>query len=150
MNKNTSEEEALKEIFQLALQWIAESKNPENLVVEHHSPEELQTLFDFSLKEKAGGNKQLLEDTKEYLKYAVKTSSPMYLNQLFGGFGFPGFVGEVLTALTNTSMYTYEVAPVASIMERKLIDKMISYTGWEVGEGIFTLEAHSQISMLWS
>lgn len=138
MNKYTSEEEVLKEIFQLAQQWISDSRDTDNLVVEHLSPNELQELFDFELKEDAGGNKQLLKEAKEYLKHAVRTSSPMYLNQLFGGFGFPGFVGEVLTALTNTSMYTYEVAPVASIMERKLIEKMISYTGWDSGEGIFT------------
>jgi sulfinoalanine decarboxylase len=138
MNSFTSEEEVLKEIFELSQKWIEESRNAENLVLEHHSPSELQALFDFELKTNAGGNKQLLQDAKDYLKYAVKTASPMYLNQLFGGFGFPGFVGEVLTALTNTSMYTYEVAPVATIMERKLIDKMISYTGWGAGEGIFT------------
>ncbi len=35
-------------------------------------------------------------------------------------------------------MYTYEVAPVATLMEKALIEKMLSFTGWEQGEGIFT------------
>ncbi|MEM9051895.1 MAG: pyridoxal-dependent decarboxylase [Bacteroidota bacterium] len=138
MEKQPSEESTLSEIFELIQRWIDESHDAENPVLDYHSPEELQSKFDFTLQENGGGNRLMLEEIKGYLKYSVKTTNPAYLNQLFGGFGFPGFVGEVITALANTSMYTYEVAPVATIMERKLIDKMISYTGWSGGEGIFT------------
>lgn len=137
MEKQPSEESTLSEIFGLILRWIQESHQGETPVLDYHSPMELQSKFDFTLQEEGGGNRLMLEEIKSYLKYSVKTANPAYLNQLFGGFSFPGFVGEVITALANTSMYTYEVAPVATIMEKKLIDKMISYTGWSDGEGIF-------------
>jgi len=138
MEKQPSEEATLSEIFELVQRWINESLDAETPVIDYCSPEELQSKFDFTLLEKGGGNRKILEEIKNYLKYAVKTGNPAYLNQLFGGFGFPGFIGEVISALTNTSMYTYEVAPVATVMEKKLIEKLVSYTGWSQGEGIFT------------
>ena len=41
-----------------------------------------------------------------------------------------GFLGDVVTSTTNTSMYTYEVAPLATLMELKLIDKMRCLVGY--------------------
>jgi sulfinoalanine decarboxylase len=138
MKKQLAEEATLREIFDLMQNWIDESRNPETSVIKYLAPDELSQKFDFGLREQGGGNEQMLEEVRQYLTYAVKTANPAYLNQLFGGFGFPGFVGELITALTNTSMYTYEVAPVATLMEKALIEKMLSFTGWEQGEGIFT------------
>jgi len=138
MKNQAAEEATLREIFDLMQNWIDESRNPDMPVINYKSPLELSNKLDFGLRKDGGGNEHMLEEVKQYLKYAVRTANPAYLNQLFGGFGFPGFVGELITALTNTSMYTYEVAPVATLMEKALIEKMVSLTGWEQGEGIFT------------
>jgi glutamate/tyrosine decarboxylase-like PLP-dependent enzyme len=138
MKNQAAEEATLREIFDLMQNWIGESRLPDTPVINYLAPEELSKKLDFGLREKGGGNERMLEEVKQYLTYAVRTANPAYLNQLFGGFGFPGFVGELITALTNTSMYTYEVAPVATLMEKTLIEKMISFTGWGQGEGIFT------------
>jgi glutamate/tyrosine decarboxylase-like PLP-dependent enzyme len=71
------------------------------------------------------------------LHYAVRTGHRQFFNQLYGGFSLAGFAGDVVTALTNTSMYTYEVAPVATLMELALIDRMNGHLGFRGGEGIF-------------
>jgi glutamate/tyrosine decarboxylase-like PLP-dependent enzyme len=60
-----------------------------------------------------------------------------FFNQLYAGFNTPAFLGEVFTALTNTSMYTYEVAPVATLVEQELIRKMCRIVGYNDGEGVF-------------
>ncbi len=138
MKKQPAEEATLREIFDLMQNWIDESRNPETPVINYIAPDDLIQKLGFGLRQTGGGNKQMLEEVKQYLTYAVRTANPAYLNQLFGGFGFPGFVGELITALTNTSMYTYEVAPVATLMEKALIEKMLSFTGWGQGEGVFT------------
>jgi glutamate/tyrosine decarboxylase-like PLP-dependent enzyme len=138
MEKQAVEEATLREIYDLMQEWLVMSRNPETPVINYLTPEQLNQRFDFNLKSSGHGHEGMLEEVRNYLSYAVRTSNPSYLNQLFGGFGFPGFVGELITALTNTSMYTYEVAPVATLMEKALIEKMISYTGWAGGEGIFT------------
>lgn len=49
----------------------------------------------------------------------------------------PGLIGEIFTSLTNTSMATYEIAPVATLIEQTLIAEMNSYIGFSQGEGTF-------------
>jgi len=88
-----------------------------------------------------GDSKSTAEDItgiiKKYLRYSVKTGNKQFFNQLYSGFNFPGFLGEIITSLANTSMYTYEVAPVATLMEIELIEKMCSIVGFRNGEGTF-------------
>lgn len=135
MNHNQPEREALAEVFERIHTWISESQSGETPVINYHHPKALAEKLDLKISEDGTGPAGLLEDVETYLQYAVRTSHPGYLNQLFGGFNFPAFIGEVITALTNTSMYTYEVAPVATLMEMELMDKMLSFTGWSTGTG---------------
>ena len=87
------------------------------------------------------GGKSLAElhtDINHYLTYSVKTAHPQYFNQLWGGFNASCFMGDLLTSATNTSMYTYEVAPVATLIEKTLIAKMGKLVGFDHPEGQFT------------
>jgi len=138
MKNPTSDGEALREVFKLVEDWIGESRDSETPVIDYKSPVDLQAELNLNIPEVGRSNSGIIDEINSYLKHAVKTSNPAYLNQLFGGFGFPGFVGEIITALTNTSMYTYEVAPVATLLEKALLEKMISFTEWGSGDGIFT------------
>ena len=107
-------------------------------VVDYHSVNQLKEKIDFSLPDQFGDSKKIFESVELYLKYCVKTGHPQFFNQLWSGFNFPGFVGEVLTALTNTSMYTYEVAPIATLIEESLIQKFLTLIGFpETGGGTF-------------
>lgn len=135
MKNNISEKAALAKVFDLMNDWISESQNTESRVVDYQKPEELKRILQLSISTEGANMDEILAEIQNYLKYAVKTSHPAYLNQLFGGFNFPAFLGELITALTNTSMYTYEVAPVATLMEMSLMEKMLGYTGWESGTG---------------
>ena len=73
----------------------------------------------------------------KYLQYSTKTSSPHFFNQLFSGFSVTAHIGEMLSSITNNSMYTYEMSPVATLMEIELVEKMSSLVGYEKGGGIF-------------
>ena len=70
-----------------------------------------------------------------YLESSVNTTSTRFYNQLFSGFSSMGYLGEVITSLTNQSMYTFEMSPLATLMERKLIEKMASLIGYDDGFG---------------
>ena len=72
-----------------------------------------------------------------YLESSVNTASTRFYNQLFSGFSSMGYLGEVITGLTNQSMYTFEMSPLATLMERKLIEKMASLIGYDDGFGTF-------------
>ncbi|NEN22187.1 glutamate decarboxylase [Cryomorpha ignava] len=135
MKNNTTDKAVLAKVFDLMNDWILESQNPDTPVIDYHKPEELQKILKLNISPEGANIDEILVEIQKYLKYAVKTGHPAYLNQLFGGFNFPAFLGELVTALTNTSMYTYEVAPVATLMEKALMEKMIGYTGWKSGTG---------------
>lgn len=51
-----------------------------------------------------------------------------------------GLLGQVLTSTVHTLMYTFEMAPVFTVMEAKILERMRELVGWTNGEGdgIFT------------
>ena len=106
-------------------------------LIDYKSPDELHNTINFSIAEKGVSESEFLALINKYLDYSVNTNHPQFLNQLYAGFNFPAFIGEIFTALANTSMYTYEVAPVATLIETEMIQLMNSYTGYKNGDGIF-------------
>ncbi len=109
-------------------------------VVHYESAVSLLEKLDLTLAAKGVSDQVLKHDLESFLKYSVRTSHPNFHNQLYGGFNFWAFLGEVLTALMSTSMATFEIAPVATLMEKTLVDKMSSMIGFtkegDRGEGI--------------
>ncbi len=106
-------------------------------VVDYQDPEQLSEKIDLSVDDHPVTEQEFIKLIDDYLHYSVKTGNKQFLNQLYGGFNLPSFIGDVLTSLTNTSMYTYEVAPVASLVEKEMIKLMNSYIGYHQGDGIF-------------
>jgi glutamate/tyrosine decarboxylase-like PLP-dependent enzyme len=79
---------------------------------------------------------QLQQDLQNYLKHAVGTLDPHFMNQLFSGLQPWALAGELLAAVTNTTMATYEASPVATLMERELVGHLCRFAGWHTGDGI--------------
>ena len=101
-------------------------------------PDQLKDQLELALPHQGESLEKLQTSIQDYLKYAVKTSHPAYFNQLWGGFDPACFMGDMLTSATNTSMYTHEVAPVATLIEKTLIAKICSLVGFANPEGQFT------------
>ncbi len=106
-------------------------------VLKYNEPNSLRKVIDFKIKQTGVSENEFLALIEKYLLYSVKTGNKQFFNQLYSGFNFPAFIGEVITALTNTSMYTYEVAPVATTIEKEMIQLMNQYAGFKNGDGIF-------------
>lgn len=107
-------------------------------VVEPSDPKTLKESLSLALPAEGKSLQALNEDISTYLSHAVKTAHPAYFNQLWGGFNAACFMGDVLTSATNTSMYTHEVAPIATLIEKTLIAKMGKLIGFDNLEGQFT------------
>ena len=73
-----------------------------------------------------------------YLDNSVKTAHPQYFNQLWAGQSEPALVGSIIEAIANTSMYTYEVAPVATIIENEMLNVFKSVFGFDSGDAQVT------------
>jgi len=114
-------------------QFFSDSANREQ-VTRSLSPAELKARLSLSLPTEGKPLSALGEDVARYLSYAVKTAHPGYFNQLWGGFQAACFMGDMLTSATNTSMYTHEVAPVATLIEKTLVAKFCELAGFERGK----------------
>ncbi|MEJ2155429.1 MAG: pyridoxal-dependent decarboxylase [Desulfobacteraceae bacterium] len=128
----------LEKVFDLVKQqMISNTGNADKPVVRYLSADALKEEIDLSLPDEGVSGDALFKDIETYLQYSVDTGNRQFVNQLYAGPNFPAFVGEIITALTNTSMYTYEVAPVATLIEMALIGKLNQVVGFEHGDGTF-------------
>ncbi len=129
-----SKDNVLEQIFRTISKY--NNSNYER-VVDYKSPEELKKLLNLTIEEPGEGYEGVFNDIENYLKYSVKTNHKQFLNQLYSSENLPAVLGEIIAAFTNTSMYTYEVAPVATLIEKELIDKMCGIAGYKNGGGTF-------------
>jgi glutamate/tyrosine decarboxylase-like PLP-dependent enzyme len=117
--------------------YLEENTDPRTPVVHYLGARDLLDRFDLSLGEDGVALEKMIPILESCLRYSVRTAHPQFLNQLYGGFDLAGFLGDIFASLLNSSMYTYEVAPLATLMEVELIGKLNSFIGFEEGEGIF-------------
>lgn len=82
-----------------------------------------------------------IEEAVEKLRRVVLatpvTAGKGFYNQLFGGREPVAVLAEMLTAVTNNSMYTSKAAGVQVLIEQILLDKMASLAGLSGGDGLF-------------
>ncbi len=84
-----------------------------------------------------------LEQTLAYfrervLPCSVKTWHPLFLNQMSAGASVPAILGDLLSSMMNATMATWEMTPVATILERNVSFWMARILGMKPGSsGIF-------------
>lgn len=127
----------LSESIEKIKSYLASNNDITQPIVTFKNPAELKKVIDFEIGKKGVSEPEFLELIDKYLEYSVKTGNKQFFNQLYSGFNFPAFIGEIFTVLANTSMYTYEVAPVATTIEFEMIRLMNRYSGYTNGDGIF-------------
>ncbi|XP_072389098.1 cysteine sulfinic acid decarboxylase-like [Diabrotica undecimpunctata] len=101
------------------------------------TPEELEEQFDFSLKQNGETHDKLITFLRNTIKFSVKTGHPYFINQLFSGLDPYGLAAQWLTDSLNASVYTYEVAPVFTLMEKHVIKEVSRMIGPQWGDGLF-------------
>jgi glutamate/tyrosine decarboxylase-like PLP-dependent enzyme len=98
----------------------------------------MRRTLDLGLPLEGFGTDSVLDDLDTYLANSVKTNRPEFMNPLWGGLSLPALAGEIIAAATNNSMYTYELSPVATLIEQTLIKRMNELVGFSDGFGTFT------------
>lgn len=63
------------------------------------------------------------------LKYSVRTSHPRFFDKLYAGSDPVGQVAELITAVLNTNVHTYAVAPAFAMMEQEVLKSMAAQVG---------------------
>nr|BBK07882.1 cysteine sulfinic acid decarboxylase [Phreagena okutanii] len=107
-------------------------------VCDFHQPEKLKSVLkELSITDEAASEERLLAVCSDVIKYSVKSAHPRFFNQLYGGMDQYSLGGAWLTEAMNTSQYTYEVAPVFTLMEKEIYNKMLHLIGFDGGDAIF-------------
>ena len=116
--------------------YVLSLDDPDVPVSVPRTPSEIAAEVELSLPLSGGGLDAVLEAVDVALEQSVRTGSPRFMNQLFTGFSPAAFAGEVVAAVTNGSMYTYEMAPLATLVERAIIKRLGEAIGWRDADGI--------------
>ena len=132
------DERLLQGVFARVWRYLGESADSTSPVTKSRSPQELKNKLQLAVGRTGIDVDTMLSDIDDYLEESVKTSHPHFMNPLWGGTDVASLAGEFITALTNTSMYTFELAPMATLIENEMIDTMLKLVGYKAGEGIFT------------
>mgnify|MGYP001173045083 FL=1 len=102
------------------------------------SLETMRRTLDVQLPLQGHGLDAVLDDLDTFIANSVRTHRPEFMNPLWGGLSLPAFAGEVVASLTNNSMYTYELSPLATVIEQTIIQRMSQMVGFPDGFGTFT------------
>jgi glutamate/tyrosine decarboxylase-like PLP-dependent enzyme len=128
----------LPEVSRLALEYVEGLEDPASGVFAPTPPAGLLQALGALPGMEGQPTEAVLAAAANVLHHSVRTGHPRFFNQLFGGVDPAGIAGEWLTAVLNTSMYTFEVAPALTTMETHLISRLNRLVGFDSGEGVFT------------
>ena len=140
--KNGTEE--TPDSFEAALSLLLDQlgqvlSNPEaasHTVSRYVPAAELDARLNLSLGDEGSDASELLEALQSYMQYTPKTWAPEFSKLLFSGFNAPGILADWVTSVSNSTMHTYQVAPVACLMERELVRALNQRVGFNDGDGI--------------
>ncbi|XP_018052589.1 PREDICTED: cysteine sulfinic acid decarboxylase-like [Atta colombica] len=120
----------LERLLKILKEENAFNRSDDQPVIRFRHPHYLQKIIPMSLDDKPASNREIETVIRQTIQYSVKTSSPHFHNQLYAGVDEYGLIGSWLTDVLNTSQYTYEVAPVFTLMEREVIQKSLELVGY--------------------
>ena len=113
-------ETRLNQAISLIIKYVASNSK----VVNYQTANVFKEKLDLTLPDDGVALEELMLVVEYYLYYSVRTGSTQFFNLLFSGYSIPGILGEMVTSATNTTMHTYEVAPVATLMEIELVKNL--------------------------
>ncbi|XP_011568918.3 cysteine sulfinic acid decarboxylase [Plutella xylostella] len=109
--------------------------NRTSKVVEWATPDEIKKAIDLQPRDSPVTHEELLKIMADVARYSVNTAHPYFVNQLFSAVDPYGLVAQWLTDALNPSVYTFEVAPVFTLMEEEVLREMRKFVGWSNGDG---------------
>jgi glutamate/tyrosine decarboxylase-like PLP-dependent enzyme len=124
----------LGKVAPMIANYLRENYNPSTRVHEYMGPEALEKVFPITLPDAPAGYDALLEDLRKCCQYGMRTGHIRFFNQLWAGTDVAAVISEMFLGVLNTSMYTYEVAPVFTLMEMHCLDRFLGMVGWNPAE----------------
>lgn len=120
-------------ILNTLIQELSQQQRP---VASIPSAPNLQQAFDSSLQESGHDLNDLIPILRDYLAINPDVSHADFYKLLYAGQNETALLGDWVTALSNANMHTYQMSPVATLMELELIQSLNQLIGFDNGDGI--------------
>ena len=117
-------------------QVVEKSSNHDHHVSRYLAADKLAEKLDLTLGLEGCKKTELVAALLDYLRYTPKSWQADFNKLLYSGFDAPGVLADWITTLSNATMHTYQVSPVASLMEQEIIHALNSLVGFDEGDGI--------------
>ncbi|MCS5533797.1 MAG: PLP-dependent decarboxylase [Candidatus Poseidoniaceae archaeon] len=137
MSEEMEVEDFIDALSSRVVKYLEDANSP-GKVVEFLPPKSLAKTSDINLPLEGRGINSVLDDIDNYLRSSVKTNRAEFMNPLWGGVSLAGLAGELIANLSNTSMYTYELAPLATLIEQTIISRVGELIGFPQCGGSLT------------
>jgi len=132
------ENSLLEGVFDIVREHYRQRMNRELPVRKWRTPAELAEILKVSIDDTGVDTEELLSVIDTYISECVRTQHPHFLQPLWGGLSEAGLAGEIATVLSNTSIYTWEIAPAATLVEMEMLATLGRFAGWNQVDGTFT------------
>ncbi len=133
----TETETLLLRAARFAAEYLESSLDRDQPIVAWRDPAALEALLQLSLPREGRPLEEVVAEAETALRHGVRTGHPRFFNQLFNHLDPAGVLGEWMAAVANSSMYTFEAAPVFTLMEEKLAERLGELAGFPHGEALF-------------
>lgn len=130
--------------------YLLEGTDTKKPVLTFVPPTQLREKIDITLSDTGKNPAALLRLCKQIMEMSVATANPYFFNQLYTGADIYGMLGDFLSSVLNTSMATYEIAPVFSHMEQEIFACMAKKTQREPGTYQGLMLAWGSLSILYA
>lgn len=121
---------------QLAQQYLQQDRPVSKPI----KAEQLKQIINLSLGKKGTELEDLKQAAGHYLNYQPDTAQVDFFKLLYSGRNNPALLGDWVTSLSNANMHTYQVSPVATLMELELVEQLSRLVGFtshtQSGDGV--------------
>jgi len=126
-------QEQLDILTRAIYEWLPENRP----VVQAPTAAELETMLDLTLAQDGAGRGSLEAALQAYLHFNPDVAQTDFFKLLYSGRNKYALLGDWITSLSNATMHTYQVGPVATLMELELIRQWNALVGFgDEGEGV--------------
>ncbi|MCO4757904.1 MAG: glutamate decarboxylase, partial [Oceanospirillaceae bacterium] len=119
-------QENLEILIRAVNEWLPEGRP----VVQAPPAAELEAKLDLTLGQQGSDRETLESAIQSYLHYNPDVSQAEFYKLLYSGQNKYAVLGDWITSLSNATMHTYQVGPVATLMEMELIRKWNDLVGF--------------------
>ncbi|EAT46949.1 AAEL001902-PA [Aedes aegypti] len=137
---NMQELELLAKVFQILKSENVFDSSSKDKIFPFEHPEDLKTILNLELRNDlpqldSANQEDIL---RKIIRYSIKTAHPNYHHEMYAGPDWLGLAASWTTDALNACQFTYEAAPVFSLVESFTLKYFLKLCGFEAGEGVFT------------